>query len=85
MKQRLKYAFALLHGPALLILDEPMSNLDEAGIQLVTGVIEEQKQVGIVVVATNDAHEARLCEQNIDLDAAKMPQPVPFLDSHSHF
>jgi len=32
MKQRLKYAFALLHNPIVLILDEPTSNLDDEGI-----------------------------------------------------
>ena len=31
MKQRLKFIFALLHQPALIILDEPTSNLDNTG------------------------------------------------------
>jgi heme exporter protein A len=78
MKQRLKYAFALLHKPALLVLDEPMSNLDEAGIQVVKEVIEEQKKIGIVVVATNDAEEARMCRRNLDLNMAKRPLPSAF-------
>jgi heme exporter protein A len=78
MKQRLKYAFALLHKPALLVLDEHMSNLDEAGIQAVRELIEEQKQIGIVVVATNDADEARMCGHNLDLNTAKTPQLVAF-------
>jgi heme exporter protein A len=78
MKQRLKYAFALLHKPALLVLDEPMSNLDEAGIQVVKEVIEEQKQIGIVVIATNDAEEAKMCRHNLDLNEAKRPVLAAF-------
>ena len=35
MKQRLKYAMALIHRPPVLILDEPMSNLDADGIAIV--------------------------------------------------
>lgn len=78
MKQRLKYAFALLHKPALLVLDEPMSNLDEAGIQAVRELIEEQKQIGIVVVATNDAEEAKMCRHNLDLNEARRPVLAAF-------
>jgi heme exporter protein A len=78
MKQRLKYAFALLHKPALLVLDEPMSNLDEEGIQVVKDVIEEQKQIGIAVVATNDAEEAKMCLHNLDLNGARRTLPAAF-------
>ncbi|MEK6569861.1 MAG: hypothetical protein AABZ61_00715, partial [Bacteroidota bacterium] len=72
--------FALLHKPLLLILDEPMSNLDEAGIELVGEIIEEQKQTGVVIVATNDADEARLCQQNLhlNLNLTKTPEVAVF-------
>jgi heme exporter protein A len=78
MKQRLKYAFALLHKPLVLILDEPMTNLDEPGIAVVREIVQEQGQIGIVIVATNDAEEARMCNQNLDLSAEKLPQPAAF-------
>ncbi len=68
MKQRLKYAFALLHQPPVLILDEPTSNLDAEGIGVVYQIIEDQKKKGMIIVATNDAADQQLCEQIIDLN-----------------
>jgi heme exporter protein A len=67
MKQRLKYVFALLHQPAILLLDEPTSNLDDDGIQVVKHIVEEQKKHGVLIVATNDETEANWCEQQINV------------------
>ncbi len=69
MKQRVKYAFALMHQPAVLLLDEPSSNLDEPGIAAVDSVISEWKQHGIVVLATNDASELRYGDRVLELGA----------------
>ena len=44
MKQRMKYAYALLHDPYILVLDEPTTNLDEKGVALVDGVIRRQRE-----------------------------------------
>ena len=65
MKQRLKYAFALLHNPIVLILDEPTSNLDEEGIEFVQRIVKQQKEEGVLIVATNDKEEAGWCAQEI--------------------
>ena len=43
MKQRLKYIFALLSKPDVLLLDEPTSNLDENGIRIIHNIMLEQK------------------------------------------
>lgn len=67
MKQRLRIAFALLSRPALLLLDEPGSHLDEAGRAVVTRVIDEQRRSGLVLIATNDEREWRLAERRIEL------------------
>jgi len=71
MKQRLKYAFALLHNPAVLILDEPTSNLDAEGIDVIKQIILEQKKANILIIATNDKEEAHWCEQQIQVGAAQ--------------
>ena len=75
MKQRLKYAFALLHHPQILLLDEPRTNLDEDGIRIVSELIDEQKKHGIVIVATNDADDVLKCNVSFDLNemAARRP------------
>jgi heme exporter protein A len=67
MKQRVKFAFALIHQPPVLILDEPMSNLDAKGIEMVKGIMDAQRQQGILVVATNDVTDVRVYDQRIDL------------------
>jgi heme exporter protein A len=65
MKQRLKYCLALLRNPELLLLDEPSSNLDDSGKQLVDRIIKTRK--GIVVVATNEKTELGYGDQIIRL------------------
>jgi ABC-2 type transport system ATP-binding protein len=50
MLQRLGLAAALVHGPELLILDEPMSGLDPFGRRDVRDLILEQKQRGVTVL-----------------------------------
>ena len=59
MLQRLRYALALLHRPTVLLLDEPTTNLDAAGIALVDRVVAEQRIRGITVIATNDRRDHR--------------------------
>lgn len=57
MMQRLRYALALLHRPLVLLLDEPTTNLDAAGIALVDRIVAEQRTRGITVIATNDRRD----------------------------
>ncbi|HWQ15558.1 MAG TPA: ATP-binding cassette domain-containing protein [Roseiflexaceae bacterium] len=59
MAQRLRYAYALLHRPPVLLLDEPTVTLDERGAALVERLVESQRARGITVVATNDPREER--------------------------
>jgi len=69
MKQRVKYAFALIHRPPVLLLDEPMANLDAEGVAIVQDIMEEQRREGILIVATNDLRDIRTYDLQIDLNA----------------
>ncbi|MGA2668506.1 MAG: ABC transporter ATP-binding protein [Ignavibacteria bacterium] len=68
MKQRLKVAFAIMHQPRILLLDEPTSNLDAQGVEIIDRLCEEYKNQNILIIATNDEHERSLCEKEINLN-----------------
>ena len=67
MKQRLKYALATLFEPGVLLLDEPTANLDEEGISMVDRIVCQQKERGILILATNEKSDLRYGDQVIQL------------------
>ena len=67
MRQRLKLAFATLSEPTVLFLDEPSSNLDEAGRAIVAKVVAEQRRGGTVLIASNDTRDLGLADDVMTL------------------
>jgi heme exporter protein A len=72
LKQRLRLAFALLGGPALLLLDEPSSHLDDTGRALVRDLLDRHRQRGLAVMATNDEREWSLADWRIELRGRRL-------------
>lgn len=59
MRQRLALARVFLHGPSLLILDEPFTSLDDRAIQLLQSLLQEAISAGAsVVLSTHQLREA---------------------------
>ncbi|MCR4417797.1 MAG: ABC transporter ATP-binding protein [Ignavibacteria bacterium] len=71
MKQRIKYASAILHNPLVLLLDEPTSNLDIEGKNFVDELVFNFRKDGIVIVATNETQDFKYGEKIINLDEYK--------------
>lgn len=68
MKQRLKYAVALLAKPEILLLDEPTSNLDDEGKQIVINIMKQQQNERILIIATNEQEDLNRVASVIRLD-----------------
>jgi heme exporter protein A len=66
-RQRVKLAYATLHDPAVLLLDEPSSNLDADGVEVVARVVAAQRARGIAIMASNDPRDLALADATLSL------------------
>jgi ABC-2 type transport system ATP-binding protein len=59
-QQRVQLAVALVHDPALLVLDEPFSGLDPLAVTTMSGIITERASAGAAVLFSS--HQLDLVE-----------------------
>ena len=67
MKQRVKLAQAIFSDVPVILLDEPLTNLDENGIQLYLSLIHDYCSRRLVIISSNDTTEYHFCKEIIDL------------------
>ena len=72
MKQRMKFIFALMHSPKLILLDEPTSNLDDEGKNTVYKIVKREAEENIVMIASNEKSDLALCSETIMLEKFKL-------------
>ena len=76
MKQRVKLAQAIFFNTAIVLLDEPCTNLDVSGIELYHSLIENYCKNRLVIVSSNDAVEYSFCKTVISIADFKNPVQV---------
>ena len=74
MVQRAALAYALLHEPELLILDEPMSGLDPIGRELVVNIIRDYHAKGNTILFCSHVlvDVERICDRICILDRGRI-------------
>ncbi len=71
MKQRVKLAQCIFSDSAIVLLDEPCTNLDTEGIALYHRLINDYCKNRLVVVSSNDEVEYKFCQQKININDYK--------------
>jgi ABC-type multidrug transport system ATPase subunit len=68
MKQRLKLALAILSDTPLLLLDEPVSNLDNESITWYKNILSEFSDNRTIIISSNhNSDEIFICNKQIDI------------------
>jgi ABC-type multidrug transport system ATPase subunit len=67
MKQRIKLAQGIFSDTPVLLLDEPCTNLDEAGYALYHQLVENYCSEKLVIVSSNDVNEYDFCEKKLQI------------------
>jgi ABC-type multidrug transport system ATPase subunit len=71
MKQRVKLAQCIFSDTAIVLLDEPCTNLDATGIALYHSLISQYCTNRLVVVSSNDEVEYKFCGQKLNISDYK--------------
>jgi ABC-2 type transport system ATP-binding protein len=73
-QQRVQLASALVHGPELLVLDEPLAGLDPTGIDAIGGVLRDQARGGTCVLFSSHQLDQveDLCDEVVIIDHGRL-------------
>lgn len=67
MRQRVKLAQAIFSKVPVVLLDEPLTNLDEEGVSLYHELIEKYCQNRSLIISSNDKKEYWFCSEILDM------------------
>ncbi len=78
-QQRAQLAAALAHDPELLVLDEPLSGLDPAGIDAIVDVLRERARAGCGVLLSSHQLDLveNMCESVVIIDHGRLVASGP--------
>ncbi len=71
MKQRVKLAQCIFSDSRIILLDEPCTNLDQAGIDLYHRLIDQYGKDRLIVVSSNDEVEYKFCKAKLQMNDYK--------------
>ncbi len=85
MAQRVKLAQAIVHGPRLILLDEPASGLDPDGRVQMLELIRRLGSFGINVIVSSHVLSdiESTCDYVVMLDAGRLVRSGPVVGAHS--
>lgn len=74
MRQRLGIAQAIMEDPDILLLDEPMNGLDNAGVRDMRNLFKELRARGktIILASHNPLDIEELCDTVCEMDAGRL-------------
>jgi len=73
-QQRVQLAVALVHGPGLLVLDEPFAGLDPEAVDSLSEILRAQAREGTAILFSSHQLELveRICQRVVILDAGRV-------------
>lgn len=72
MKQRVKLGLCFFSDVPLLLLDEPVSNLDKRGIEWYHRLVEDYGSNKTIFICSNDSREYGFCDRILNIEDYKL-------------